>query len=135
MGDTFQKITDWVEFVNSQSAYHKRQVERICRRKENGKVKPELKRQEANHQRVADQFDQLASFLESIGESPASNSPQDGEVVSPSLHFMPEDLVGLPPEILDQLNISESDELELDIYEALEKAGGTLNILKDSRNK
>lgn len=128
MGDTSQTIDSWVEFVNSQSTYHKRQIERLSRRAENGK--PELKRQQANHKRIADQLDDLASFLKSGDFSPAEQNSSARGVVSSSLHFVPEDLEGLPPELMDQLNISESDELELQIFEAIEKAGGSLPVDK-----
>lgn len=129
MSDTANRLLGWVEFVNSQAAYHLRQIERIARRESDGK--PELKRQKANHQRIAEQFQELADFLQTQRLDDSSSLEHSGpNVVSPALHLLPEDLEGLPKELLKELNISESDQLELEIFDSLKKAGGTLPVDK-----
>lgn len=131
MGNTNNTIIDWVAFVNTQSTYHKNQIERLSRRSENGKPeRPEFARQKANHQRIAAQLDQLAEFISSGAHSKPADETSPSKAVSASLHIIPEDLEGLPKELLAELNISESDELELEIFAALKKAGGTLPVDK-----
>lgn len=128
VGDTSDILQTWVEFVNSQAAYHQRQLERLSRRAEDSKPNRRLM---GNHERIAKQLENLAHFLSSHTIIPKDHNPSSKKgAVSSSLHIIPEDLEGLPKELLDELNISESDELELDIFEALKKAGGTLPVDK-----
>jgi hypothetical protein len=129
MGDTIKTLKDAVDFVKSQSSYHKRQAERLTRRSENGN--PELQRKLANHQRQSRLNDSLLEFISSGAHSIDEAAPivRSG-IVSASVHFLPEDLEDLPQELLDQLNINDSDKLELEIFDALKKAGGTLPVDK-----
>jgi len=121
-----QNIADYIEFVNNQVSYHLRQADRLM----SGSSVGDPRKQQAakKHKEVAEKLQHISQFLEKADDMPAV--VQEDSVVSPFSHFLPDDLEGLPQELLDELNISESDQLELNVYKALEKAGGTLPVDK-----
>jgi len=74
------------------------------------------------HQATAETFKEL---LEAI-----DNAPTPTVASGDPLSLSPDDLAGLPPELLEQLNISEGDKLDATIVEIINDAGGTLLLDK-----
>lgn len=121
-----QNITDQLNFVNNQLRYHTRQIEKLEK-----KEGPNVQRALLNHKKTAESFEALYAFLNALPDDGIdSSSSSKNEIVSSSLHILPSDIEGLPKELLDELNLSESDNQELEIMRSLEKAGGCLSIDK-----
>ncbi|MES9838578.1 MAG: hypothetical protein ABW144_19165 [Candidatus Thiodiazotropha sp.] len=129
-------IQKHIDFVKSQIKYHTAQIERFSK-SYNPKAtssfvsanQANTKRRLENHERILTQFSELLEYLENI-PSEMQDAARNTGVVSSSYHLTPDDLEGLPPELLKELNISESDELELQIMRALRSAGGALTVDK-----
>lgn len=106
-------IQDHIQFVKSQAEYQSLRASHFV--SQNDEVR-------ANAYRIRHkQFLELAQFIEdSCGHSHVSNS----------IYVTPQDLVGLPDEVIAQLNISESDRHEFFIMSVIEKLGGVASIDK-----
>ncbi|SFJ00070.1 hypothetical protein [Nitrosomonas sp. Nm34] len=113
-----------IDFVKNQIAYHQRQSEKLGKKNDS-----RSDRTCSNHKKVLEDLVDLAEFLESIPKD-LSSLDKKSKAVSSSLHILPSDLEGLPQELLDELNISDSDKQELEIIKSLENAGGVLTIDK-----
>ncbi|RLW53895.1 MAG: hypothetical protein B6D76_09385 [gamma proteobacterium symbiont of Stewartia floridana] len=131
------RIQNHLDFVNSQIDYQNNQIKRLTK-----SVVPanpitarlsvsqsNVRRKIKTHERILSQLTELFEFLENSCGSANENS-EKSKTVSASYHLTPDDLEGLPPELLKELNISESDELELQIMRALRNAGGALTVDK-----
>lgn len=100
-------------FVNGQADY---QLARSNHFRQQG----DQVRADAYHKRHLE-FLSLKQFLEShVKEKPASNS----------LHLTPNDLIGLPEELIKELNISDSDKQDFFLMEVIEDLGGIASIDK-----
>lgn len=115
-------ILDFLDFVNKQIVFHEKRAAQTKNDSANPKRSPK-------HLETAGKFRDLAAALQEAGAKiaaiPAMPTPE-----SPSLTLRPEDLTGLPPELLAQLNISETDKLEASIVEVVNEAGGTIILDK-----
>lgn len=105
----FKLVNENIEF-NERSAlkYHK-----------------DAQRSEAYSQR-ADRFRELLSFLESLPDSvknPSTKPP------SP-IYISPEEIEGLPDELLKELNLSDSDKKDFAILDIINHFGGIASIDK-----
>lgn len=108
-------IDEALFFVKEQAEY---QFERSVHYEQQG----DLTRSDAYRNRYR-QFLALSQFLK-------DNLKPDTVTRTNSVHLTPEDLADLPPELLEQLNISESDRQEFLIMEVLDELGGFASIDK-----
>lgn len=70
-----------------------------------------------------------ASFAELINDM--SNFPSSNEASTyDGINLTPEDLEGLPPEVLQQLGLSESDYYEMELVRLINKVGGVISLDK-----
>jgi hypothetical protein len=121
-------LTDFLPFVKEQAAYHDRQAIRF-------RSDPHKLRQ---HSEIAQTFRAIAAAIEHEVTKPAlrvSFSPPDRPTsngpASPSSSVLtPSDLAGLPPELLEELGISESENQDLVIVNIIDAAGGVLSLDK-----
>src|SRR5439155_24649428 len=81
------------------------------------------------HEKTAQTFHGLAAAMEEAQAKLDAPPPPAGPETH-ALTLRPEDLVGLPPELLKQLKITEGDKLEAAIVEVINDAGGTLILDK-----
>lgn len=100
-----------IHFVNQQAEY---QLSRARHYESNGDFL-----RHSDYESRYTHFVELAEFLESKKPPPSS-----------SLHILPDDLVGLPPELIDALNISSSDKKDFLIIDVLKDLGGIAIIDK-----
>lgn len=110
-----KSIQESVNFVNAQKDYQLQRSEHYDRQNDTVRADAYRKR--------ADQFNQLADFIQencSISSLPLKSS----------IYISPDDIKNLPPELLKQLNISDSDRQDFQIIEAIDSVGGIASIDK-----
>jgi hypothetical protein len=105
-------LADFRPFVKGQMDFHARRARNPQYSTERQKI----------HQATADDFMALLEAIET--------APPPTVKTSDPLTLLPEDIAGLPPELLAQLNISEGDKLDATIVEVINEAGGTLLLDK-----
>lgn len=137
-----ESLLSYLDFVNSQAAYHDRQAQKLSATSSN---------KSSLHAEHAEKFRQLALALsraqERIDNPPETNSTPspgspllselpDGEaakaIFANPLSITPDHLIGLPENIVQQLNITETDRFEANVVNLINTAGGTMlldNIL------
>ncbi|WP_435938628.1 hypothetical protein ACSF85_08365 [Moraxella bovoculi] len=107
-------VQDKINFVNEQFQYQLARAEHYDKQDDSIRV-------DAYHKR-AKQFEELAQFIqENCSQPPAITS---------SIYISPSDIKGIPPELLAQLNISDSDKQDFQIIEAIDNVGGVASIDK-----
>lgn len=105
-------IEKFIDFAKGQQAYHTRQVERF----------PDDPTRASQHRAFAEQFADLATFLEQQQAGPSSEErPRER-------YSKLGDLSDLPPELLKELNISDSDQLERQILELADELDGEISV-------
>jgi len=107
-------LSQHLTFVKEQEAYH----EKLSRKFEEQPWRREM------HVSTAEKFRQLANYLVQSD----SNGGQRRRQALDNLTLTPEDVEGLPPELVSELSISDADKLEFIIIGALRDAGGVLNL-------
>jgi hypothetical protein len=105
-------LADFRPFVKGQMDFHVRRAHNPAYKADRQKL----------HYTTAETFKDL---LEAI-----DNAPKPSVAAGDPLSLSPDDLAGLPPELLEQLNISEGDKLDITIVEIINEAGGTLLLDK-----
>jgi hypothetical protein len=105
-------LQEFLPFLKDQAAYHDRQLVRFPNKKQ-------------PHETIAKTFRELAEAIENLQTPPAT---QPGGAASTAL--TPSDLAGLPPELLLELNLTDSDEQDLAILNIINGAGGTMSLDK-----
>ena len=106
-------IQNHIKFVKSQAEYQSLRASHFT--SQNDEVRANA------YQNRYQQFLELAQFIEdNCVNSHASNS----------IYVTPQDLVGLPEEVIRELNISESDRHDFFIMSIIEKLGGVASIDK-----
>lgn len=106
-------IQNYIQFVKSQAEYQSLRASHFA--SQNDEVRANAYR--TRHK----EFVELAQFIEdNCGDNHVSNS----------IYVTPQDLIGLPDEVIAQLNISESDRQEFFIMSIIEKLGGVASIDK-----
>jgi len=112
-------LDNLLEFVNSQLIFHRKAIEKHA----------DDPRRRRLHSITAAKFEELlAAMKEAAARLDATPAPVAPEA-SP-LELNPEDLIGLPSELLAQLNITESDKLDGAIVEIIASSGGTMLLDK-----
>ncbi len=110
-----------ITFVNEQSSFHDKQVERFGSTSFRGNL----------HQGTADKFRALAADLEAADKL-LDAGPSAAEKPSPrrqiQLSLSIEDVEGLPDELIRELSLSDADKLEFEIVNAIEEAGGLISL-------
>lgn len=107
-------IQDKITFVNEQSQYQ-------LARAEHYEKQDDFVRANAYRKR-AKQFEELSWFIkENYSQSPT---------ITNSIYISPNDIKGIPLELLAQLNISDSDKQDFQIIEAIDSVGGVASIDK-----
>lgn len=107
-------IDSFIPFIKGQEAYHLRQAERVG----------DDATRSAQHATLAQTFAALAHHLEKIqaaGLEPDAPSPR-------ARYSKLGDISDLPPELRQQLSLSESDQLERHILDLAEEVGGEISV-------
>lgn len=112
-GAVMNTIHDAINFVKSQADYQDSRSSHFDSQGDEVRARA--------YQSRSQEFSNLLKFIEDNCES---NS------VSNSIYITPEDLIGLPEEVIKELNISESDRHEFFIMRIIEKLGGVASIDK-----
>jgi hypothetical protein len=107
-----KNLPDFKPFVKGQLDFHER-------RARNPDYAPDRRKLHANTAET------LRELLEALDKAPAPVTTS-----ADPLTLTPDDIAGLPPELLAQLNISEGDKLDASIIETINEAGGTLLLDK-----
>lgn len=105
----------FINFVNEQIDYQVQRSEHYD--KQNDAVRADA------YRKRSEQFRQLAEFIQ-------QNCSQNLSPLKPSIYISPDDIKNLPQELLDQLNISDSDRSDFQIIEAIDSVGGIASIDK-----
>ncbi|MGD2119676.1 MAG: hypothetical protein PVG66_15060 [Chromatiales bacterium] len=108
-----KSVDDMLIFVNKQLEHYEYQLKN-----------PKLRNRSLT-EFLIDNFQSIKEYLEQQLSSPSNkkdNKPSDYISVTPS------DIEGLPPELLSELNISESDQTEFEIINIIEKHGGMMSL-------
>jgi len=103
--------TEVIELVNRQISYHERSRDKAIDNQNAGSAE--------THQNMASTWRDAFSSLKQIVGQASSPAHDDATVLRP------EDLEGLPEELLLELN---QDELEIKIQRIIKKAGGTMSL-------
>lgn len=111
MKDTLQ---DKINFVNEQCEYQLARAEHYEKQHDPMRVDAYKKR--------AKQFQELADFIEKNCSQPS--------ILSSSIYISPDDIKNIPPQLLAQLNISDSEKQDFNIIEAIDSVGGIASIDK-----
>lgn len=117
-------VTSYIHFVKTQIAFHASKAAFFGRSTD--KFPTNAKRSE-QHQKMVDQFTSLLDYLENA--SLQSIAPGH-RLVSSKLGLSPEEIEGLPPELLEELSISEADKADFAVLAVVDDAGGVLSLDK-----
>jgi hypothetical protein len=116
-----EKLDAHIEFVKSQIQFQQRQALRFA-------SEP---RRSGLHLNAVERFKSLLVDLESlkvrIGENPDILNP-GAPVEAPRLALSWEEIDGLPPELLEELSISESDKTEFNIVSLITELGTVASL-------
>lgn len=113
-----ENIDNFIELVNSQSAFHRDKAEQYADQPDRA----------AHHRRLSNQFALLGLFLMGLSkDGPTSSAAQNRKGTS-LLALTPEDLDGLPPEVLAELNVSDADRLHFTILDIINDNGGQISL-------
>lgn len=115
------KLQNLLPFVKGQAAFH--------RKMSLSQGLTSNPKRQALHRDLADQFgeliDAITEAIETLSSIPAPSSPENNP-----LELNPEDLAGLPPELLSQLSVTESDKLDGMIVDIIKSSGGSMLLDK-----
>lgn len=105
------------DFVKSQIAFHEAMVEKF-------KASP---RRRDKHLETVGALTALLDYLQELEIRPsAATSVQGGKPVQLALTF--EEIQDLPPELLQELSVSEGDRMDFTILKTVEAAGGVASL-------
>lgn len=111
------KLSDFLPLVKGQIAHNQR-----CLKKYN-----ENSRGWKECQKRINDFSEFLGFIESQDDSQIS-SINPTQTKTPILTLSPSDLEGLPPELLSELAISESDQADFQILAVIDERGGIATL-------
>lgn len=117
-------LVDFINFVKTQIKFHDEKASFFEGR---SAERPNDKGRSDSHRRMAQKFRDLCAFLESL---PSNSSTRTPSPLSAKLGLSPEEIEGLPPELLEELSISESERADFAIISTIEEAGGVLSLDK-----
>ena len=120
-----QNLSEYIDFVKSQVTFHESKAAHF--EKSVTKYPINGKRAES-HRGMAAKFSDLLTFLEGTASRGATaNVPLS---FSNRLGLTPEEVDGLPPELLDELSISEADKADFALQVLVDDAGGVMSLDK-----
>lgn len=108
-------VEDLIEFVNKQVAFYAHQL-----------ASNKVLKSRAKFEELHSNFLKLAQFLVQLKDN--SCLPQSQPIPKSAVVLTPVDVEGLPPELLKELNISESDQSEFDIVSLVKRNGGIMSL-------
>lgn len=108
-----QDMDKFLAFVKSQSEFHDRQAYRLRNDDRRHKL----------HKGTSETFDELLVLLQSIVDENSAKSPENRRL---ALEWS--ELQNLPPELVAELSITDSDKLDFSIAELIEKSGGVATL-------
>lgn len=108
-----EDIDRYLEFVKEQIGFHSRQAERL----------KHDKRRFTLHKHTADTFEEIYNYLKNP-PSKLDTLTIDGD----SLSLKWSEVQDLPPELLEELSITDSDKLDYSIVGLMEKLGGIATL-------
>jgi hypothetical protein len=123
---TITSIDKDLALVKDQVAFHERQAEVYASHPYRGK----------RHRQTAESFRSLANRLQGLiaeNEALKAGAPLFNGAVRPkqlSLNLTPEDIEGLPEEVIKALGLNPGDKTDLAIVSLLEERGGILSLDK-----
>lgn len=108
-----KSIAELQEFVKDQLDFYRRQADY-----------PGLRNKKLNA-RLVEKFEALDEYFNMLGQ----NISQEASASSANYTTItPDDIEGLPQELLDELNLTDSDHAEFDIVNIIKKHGGTMSL-------
>lgn len=123
-----KSVAEVKAFVNSQIEFHEKKVDSYAKRAE--KVPPSIRPQYAarvkSHNELLVEFHAALEVLDSLNGKPLQSSA----LSSPGLSLTPADIDGLPPELIQELSISDTDMAEFAIISIMNDAGGIMTLDK-----
>lgn len=108
-------IEEAIKFVNQQLRFYSHQLTKNNLR--NPKTFKDL------HEKFTD----LLKLLTALNESPTTEISNYSDTKT-NFSLSPEDIEGLPAELIEELNLSSSDEAEFEIVNIIKKNGGVLSL-------
>lgn len=78
----------------------------------------------APYEEKAEHYKELIKIIKSI------DNKNDNKAINSSIYIAPQDIEGLPAELLAQLNIGDAERQEFDIIDTIDNAGGMASIDK-----
>ena len=121
-------IADFMGFVNEQIAFHQNKAAVFS--KGSAKYPPNSYRSEA-HQKMAQRFAEQAAYIIDLHNQLQAKQHSIGKsIISSKLGLTPEEIDGLPPELLEELSITEADKADFAVIAVIDEAGGVLSLDK-----
>jgi hypothetical protein len=127
-------LLSYIDFVKGQASFHEKMATKT-------KGDPTNPQRSKKHEKTAQDFHGLLAAMEQAQaklDAPSLSPVEQLALLASTpvipetnaLTLRPQDLIGLPPELLKQLKISEGDKLEAVIVEVINDAGGTIILDK-----
>lgn len=123
--ESMENLSEYIDFVKTQVTFHESKAAHF--EKYVTKFPINGKRAES-HRRMAAKFTALLGFLDA--HSGRSMPSKIGPVLNSRLGLSPEEIDGLPPELLEELSISEADKADFAVLSVVDDAGGVLSLDK-----
>ena len=117
-------------FVKEQVDFHRSKAERFEAKGQKAaspQAKQDCAKRAESHRRMAQRFQELLEHLESLPTRGASG-PMSTQ--SSRIRLTPEELDGLPEELLGELSLSEADRADFAVQSVIDEAGGILSLDK-----
>ena len=114
-------ISQHIEFVKGQQAFHERQALRFA---------GDLRRME-QHTATAEKFKSLANDLAILEEKLAGGGAISGPVLPGGFYRLAltrDEIEGLPEELMRELNVSDADKAEFSIVAVIDDTGGVATL-------
>lgn len=110
-------MSEHVDFVNAQIAFHESMADKL-------KANP---RRQSRHMETAGQFKGLLSYIVSLEAGKQMLSAGSGKKPIPlALTF--DEIEGLPPELIQELSVSDGDRMDFAILRIIENGGGISSL-------
>lgn len=118
-------LSKHIPFVNEQIGFHTKQISKYC---EGGRF-PSAYRHSL-HTATLSRFEELLKDMLQVDAYIDTGITTRQPSSQMQFQLFPEDIEGLPQELIDQLSINDADKLEFEIINIIDEAGGVLNLDK-----
>ena len=122
-------IAQYITFVKTQVAFHGKKAalfEARAAKAGTEALKADARNRAESHRRMEGQFEALLGFLVAAPELPARAPSSNGS----KIRLAPDEIDGLPAELLEELSLSEADKADFAVLSVIEDAGGVLSLDK-----